>query len=156
MISSETLILLRPDCLPWSHKLTTKSKNKLQTALNLLQQALAETDRQDALNAIERATEAIEPLEIIEIEELLPTNTSLEAWEIDDFDRFFSLKHVQATEPAICLVASLLMGYRALLQLDSCILFESNYPKIETQKSGFTSCVKLFARVFDLHLEEIP
>lgn len=156
MISSETLILLRPDCLPWSHKLTTKSKDKLQTALNLLQQALAATERQDALNAIDRAIEAIEPIEIIEIEEIIPTNISLEAWEIDDFDQFFSLKHVQATEPAICLVASLLMGYRALLQLDSCILFESMHLEVETQKSGFQSCLKLLARVFDLHLEEIP
>jgi hypothetical protein len=93
-------------------------------------------------------------VEVIETGETLPTKTSLKTWEIEDFDQFFGLKHVQAREPAECLVASILTAYRAWLELNCCTSLESAKFDVESQKNGFKSCVSLLARVFNLDLEE--
>jgi hypothetical protein len=153
IIFSDTLILLRPDYLPSSHKVN-ESKEKLCTVINLLRQALAESSQQCALTTINLALDILGPVEIIETGETLPTNTSLKTWQIDDFDQFFGLKHVQARDPAECLVASILTAYRALLELNSCTSHESANLVVESQKNGFKSCVSLLARVFNLDLEE--
>jgi hypothetical protein len=93
-------------------------------------------------------------VEVIETGETLPTKTSLKTWEIEDFDQFFGLKHVQAREPAECLVASILTAYRAWLELNRCTSLDSAKLDIESQKNGFKSCVSLLARVFNLDLGE--
>ena len=150
---SDTLILLRPDYLPSSHKVN-ESKEKLCTVINLLRQALAESSQQRALTTINLALDMLGPVEIIETGETLPTNTSLKTWQIEDFDQFFGLKHVQARDPAECLVASILTAYRAWLELNCCTSHESAKLEVESQKNGFKSCVSLLARVFNLDLEE--
>jgi hypothetical protein len=152
MIFSDTLILLRPDYLPSSHKVN-ESKDKLCTVINLLRQALAETSQQ-LLSLLSTSLRHTRPSGIIETGETLPTNTSLKTWQIEDFDQFFGLKHVQAREPAECLVASVLTAYRAWLELNCCTSLESAKLEVESQKNGFKSCVSLLARVFNLDLEE--
>jgi hypothetical protein len=152
MILSDTLILLRPDYLPSTHKVN-ESKDKLCTVINLLRQALAETSQQDALTTINLALDILGSVEVIEAGETSPTTTSLKTWQIEDFDQFFGLKHVQATEPAECLVASVLVAYRAWLELNCGSLLESENLQVESQKNGFKSCVSLLARVFNLDLE---
>jgi len=152
MIFSDTLILLRPEYLHSSYKVND-SKDKLSTVINLLRQALAETSQQPALTTINLALDILGPVEIIETGETLPTNTSLKTWQIEDFDQFFGLKHVQAREPAECLVASILTAYRAWLELNRCTSHESANLEVESQKNGFKSCVNLLARVFNLDLE---
>ena len=153
MIFSDTLILLQPDYLPSSHKVN-KSKDKLCTVINLLRQALAETSQQDALTTINQALDILGPVEVIETGETLPTNTSLKTWQIEDFDQFFDLKHVQAREPAECLVASILTAYRAWLELNCCTSLDSTKLEVDSQKNGFKSCVSLLVRVFNLNLGE--
>jgi hypothetical protein len=153
IIFSDTLILLRPDYLPSSHKVN-ESKEKLCTVINLLRQALAESSQQRALTTINLALDILGPVEIIEAGETLPTNTSLKTWQIEDFDQFFGLKHVQTRDPAECLVASILTAYRAWLELNCCTSHESAELEVESQKNGFKSCVSLLARVFNLDLEE--
>lgn len=153
MIFSDTLILLRPDYLPSSHKVN-ESKDKLYTVIHLLCQALAETSHQSALTTINLALDILGPVEVIETGENLPTNTSLKTWEIEDFDQFFGLNHVQAREPAECLVASILTAYRAWLELNRCTSLESAKLDVESHKNGFKSAVSLLARVFNVDLEE--
>lgn len=153
MTLSDTIILLRPDYLPSSHKVN-ESQEKLCTVINLLRQALAETSQQRAITTINLALDILGPVEVIETRETLPTNTSLKTWQIDDFDQFFGLKHVQAREPAECLVASVLTAYRAWLELNGSTSLESAKLEVESQKNGFKSCVSLLARVFNLDLEE--
>lgn len=153
IIFSDTLILLRPDYLPSSHKVN-ESKENFCTVINLLRQALAESSQQRALTTINLALDMLGPVEIIETGETLPTNTSLKTWQIEDFDQFFRLKHVQARAPAECLVASILTAYRAWLELNCCTSHESAKLEVESQKNGFKSCVNLLARVFNLDLEE--
>jgi len=153
MIFSDTLILLRPDYLPSSYKVN-ESKDKLCTVINLLRQALAETSQQSALTTINLALDILGPVEVIETGETLPTNTSLKTWQIEDFDQFFGLKHVQAREPAECLVASVLIAYRAWLELNYCTSLQAAKWEVESQENGFKSCVSLLIRVFNLNLEE--
>jgi hypothetical protein len=152
MILSDTLILLRPDYLPSSHKVN-ESKDKLCTVIHLLRKAVGETSQQDALTTINLALDILGPVEVIETGETPPSNTSLKTWQIEDFDQFFGLKHVQAKEPAECLVASVLAAYRAWLELNCGSSLESENLQVESQKNGFTSCVSLLARVFNLDLE---
>lgn len=152
---SEILILLRPDYLFMSYQVS-KSKDKLCTIFNLLQQALDETSDQNALSTLKQAIEILGPVEVIETREILPTNTSLEQWEIDDFNQFFALKHVQARDPAECLIASVLTAYCALLELNCCTSLESAKLELESQKIGFKSCVNLLIRVFNLCSEVKP
>jgi hypothetical protein len=152
MILSDTLILLRPDYLPSSHKVN-ESKDKLCTVIHLLRKAVGETSQQDALTTINLALDILGPVEVIETGETPPSNTSLKTWQIEDFDQFFGLKHVQAKEPAECLVASVLAAYRAWLELNCSSSLESEKLQVESQKNGFTSCVSLLARVFNLDLE---
>ena len=152
MILSDTLILLRPDYLPSSHKVN-ESKDKLCTVIHLLRKAVGETSQQDALTTINLALDILGPVEVIENGETPPSNTSLKTWQIEDFDQFFGLKHVQAKEAAECLVASVLAAYRAWLELNCCSSLESENLQVESQKNGFTSCVSLLARVFNLDLE---
>lgn len=152
---SEILILLRPDYLFMSYQVS-KSKDKLCKVFNLLQQALDETSDQNALSTLKQAIEILGPVEIIETAEILPTNTSLEQWEIDDFNQFFALKHVQAKDPAECLIASVLTAYCALLELNCCTSLESAKLELESQKIGFKSCVNLLIRVFNLCSEVKP
>ncbi len=155
MVPSETLILLRPDHLPEIHEVN-QSKSELCIALNLLQQALDEPSHQCALMLVNQALELLAPIEIMEPGEIFTTNTTLKAWETEDFDQFFNLKHVQARDPALCSVRSLLIAYRALLELSCSILFEAAHSEVETLKSGFRNCVSLWTRAFKLDLKEKP
>ncbi len=153
-IVSEILILLRPDSLSRNYQVSG-SKDKLCTVLNLLQEALNESSDQHALIAVNQAIEILGPVEVINPGEILPTNTFLKQWEIDDFNQFFALKHVLAKEPANCLLTSVLTTYRALLELKCYTSLESSVKlKLENQKIGFKSCVNLLVRIFSLSLEE--
>lgn len=148
----ETLVLLRPEYLLRIPKVS-ESKDKLCTVLNLLQQALDETSHQSALSTVNQALEILGPVEVIESEEILSTNTSLKPWEVDDYDQFFALKHVHAKVPAECLLTSILIAYRALLELSCCNSSNSEEVEIDAQKVGFRSCINLFHKTFDIGLE---
>ena len=146
----ETLVLLRPEYLLRIPKVS--DKDQLCTVLNLLQQALDDSP-QSALITINQALEILGPVEVIETGETLTTNTSLKTWEVDDYDQFFALNHVHARDPARCLLASILIACRALLELICCTSVESGKMDIEAQKIGFKSCVSLFCKTFDIGLE---
>lgn len=151
---SETLVLLRPEDLTSSYQLS-ESRDKLCKILNMLQQALAETSYQQALIIINQALEILGSLNVISTEEKFSTNTSLDPWKIDDYDNFFCLEHMQVEEPAKCLVMSVLIAYQALLKFNLCTALEtSTREKLESQKSGFRSCVNLLSRAFNLSLED--
>lgn len=148
MILSDTLILIRPDCLLTTYQLGD-SKDNLYVALKLFQKALDEHSYSNALLTINQALEILEPLEIIE-SNIANSNTGLKQWEIDDFDNFFGLKHIEAENPANCLVSSLIKGYQTLLKLSNVSDCESYKFHIEAQKNGLRTCLELFFRVFDL------
>ena len=156
MKPSKTFLLLQPNCLSWSYK-TNEFEDTLCTGLNLLQQALDESSYERSLITVNKALEILGSVEVIETENI-HTNNFLEPWEIEDYDRFFGLKHIQAKNPAKCLVVSLLRAYQVWLELNCCAPPEltKSVKELESQKAGFKNCVSLFSRAFNLRLEETP
>lgn len=156
MKHSKTFFLLQPNCLSWNYK-TNEFEDTLRTGLNLLQQALNESSYERSLITVNKALEILGSVEIIETEDI-HTNNFLKPWEVKDYDQFFGLKHVQAKNPAKCLVVSLLKAYQVWLELNCCtsLKLTKSVKELESKKTGFKNCVSLFSRALNLRLEEIP
>jgi len=147
---AENFFLIRPELLSSTYALSISSQEKLSRVLQIFLGALAETSDEKALQKLDRALEILEPLNAIEPDKINSTHNGLQAWEIQEYDNFFGLSHVQTKQPADCLLASIILAYRTLLELnirDSTIPEHSN---IETLKIGFKSSAKLLMRTFNL------
>jgi len=150
----ERLYLLAPWDLPIEQQLSEANEVKLRQALTQLLHALdRSSDDQEALNIINQE------LAHLDISHVFPasvssTQTALKPWEVEDFNNYFKLMHVQTKEPAVCIVWSLLTAYQTFLTLDeSDSEFDST--QVEYLKEGFRCYAYLLARVFNLSLEEI-
>ena len=153
----KTILLLQPNCFAtWSYEVN-EHQQILCRGLNLLQQAIAESSYQSTLAIVDEAFETLGSVEIIDSEEI-HTTKSLEPWEIEDYDNFFGLMHIQARYPPKCLVTSLLTVYQVWLELNRKTLIESVElaKELKTQQIGFKNCVNLLAKSSILSLEEIP
>lgn len=154
MFLEEKLLLLIPDRLLSIHQHDKLQEIKLSGVLSLLHTAILETSLESALTTIEEAMKILEPLEVNKCSEVLDTNVLLEFWEIEDFDTFFQIEHVETQEPTACLLMSILTAYKTWIQLvinnDSAMAAQ----ELEIQKQGFKSCANLLARIFNVSLEK--
>lgn len=148
------LYLLVPWDLPIEQQLSETEQFKLHQALKQLLQALVQVSDQEALAIINQE------LANLDLGNVLPahissTTTPLKPWEVEDFDNYFNVSHVQTQEPAVCVVWSLLTSYQIFLTL-SLSDYGSNFDptQIELLKEGFRTYVYLLERVFNLCLEE--
>lgn len=146
------LYLLLPWDLPIEQQLSEDNQVKLRQALKQLLKALMQTSDGDALATINQE------LANLDIGNVFPasvssTKTPLKAWEVEDFDNYFNVMHVQTEEPAICVVWSLLTAYQLFLTLNR---YGSNFDptQVALLKKGFKTYAYLLERVFDLRLEE--
>ncbi|MEA5552708.1 hypothetical protein VB713_17330 [Anabaena cylindrica UHCC 0172] len=147
------LHLLVPWDLPIEQELNEVDKTKLYKALNQLLLALKQPGNIEALITINQALVNLEITDVITAE-ISSTETSLKTVEVEDFDNYFGVMHIESQEPAICLVRSLLLAYRNFLELSQ--NFDDFDPiYIEMQKRGFETYTYLLSRVFSLCLEEI-
>ncbi|MGM3307000.1 hypothetical protein ACSQ6I_13690 [Anabaena sp. WFMT] len=150
---SVQLHLLVPWDLPIEQELNEVDKTKLYEALNQLLLALKQPGVQEALIIVNQALANLEITDVITAE-ISSTETSLKTVEVEDFDNYFGVMHIQTQEPAICLVRSLLLVYRNFLELSQ--NFDDFDPiHIEMQKKGFETYTYLLSRVFSLCLEKI-
>lgn len=146
------LYLLVPWDLPIQEQLNEANKAKLCQALKQLLQALEQASDREALATINQE------LANLDISNIFPapvssTKTPLKPWEVEDFDNYFNVSHVQTQEPAICVVWSLLTAYQSFLTLNR---YGSNFDpaQVELLKEGFRTYAYLLERVFNLCLEE--
>jgi hypothetical protein len=151
MQDTSQLALLVPWELPIDCKLSNSHQIKLTKALAELLQALADSDVQQSIVTLEKV---IADLEIYEVftTETTSTNTTLKYWEVEDFDIYFHVRHVQTPEPEICLIQGLLLTCQRFLdlsQLDNTLV---DINQIELQREGFKAYIQLIARVFHLNL----
>ena len=111
------LELLTPWELPIKSNLTQNNQIKIQKVLKELLTALTQPNIQQNITIIENM---IMELEIYNVftPEITSTNTNLKYWEIEDFDTYFQVNHVQSTEPEICLVKSLLSTIKTFFCLN--------------------------------------
>ncbi|NJL19905.1 MAG: hypothetical protein HC895_02305 [Leptolyngbyaceae cyanobacterium SM1_3_5] len=140
------LDLLSPWDLPIEQSLSESDRARVGQALQQFLQALHTTD-QEAIELLKTAiselgTSPVSPTEIA------VTKTGLNQQQIDDFDRYFDVHHVQAENAAICLMRSILITYQRSLQLRHKQQFDP--VQIAQEKQGFISYAHLLKRVFNL------
>lgn len=145
------LELLNPAQLPIKQQLTPPTQIKLKKILTELLTALNEPDIQQAMNSLEKAIAELEIYDVFPLE-TISTQTTLKYWEIEDFDTYFHVQHVQSNEPELCLVKSLLSACQTFLYLKQDDL-NLDITQIELQREGFKNYVYLLDRVFQLNLE---
>ncbi|WP_413160452.1 hypothetical protein ACL6C3_18225 [Capilliphycus salinus ALCB114379] len=152
--------------LPWDllteYSLNEGEKVKITQAINYFLSALKQTSVETALTLTDEALETLEAVDNFPAK-LSTTKASLKTWEVEDYDRYFQVNHVQTEQPAFCLLKSVIVASQQflILCLNSQNQPDSNFPKldsnqIEQQKQGFISYAHLLARLFDVQLEDNP
>ncbi|MDB9372681.1 hypothetical protein [Nodularia sphaerocarpa] len=145
------LELLTPWELPIKSNLTQNNQIQIQKVLKELLTALTQPNIQQNITIIENL---IMELEIYDVftPEITSTNTVLKYWEIEEFDTYFQVNHIQTTEPEICLVKSLLATIKTFLCLNQSNV-NLDVTQINLQREGFLTYIYLLGRVFQLELE---
>ena len=147
------LDLLVPWDLPIEQHLSEANQARVGQALNQLLQALSQTSYETALAIIDSLLVQLDTVEISSTQ-VASTKTALKSWEVEDFDRYFGVNHVQTQETALCIVRSLLLAVSRMFLL----LYDQNNhfdpTQVERQKQGYISYVRLLSRVFNISLEE--
>ena len=147
------LYLLMPGNLPIEEQLSSSDKIKIRQVLQNLLQALNELSNYQALDSVNRELANLD-LSNISSAPILSTQTSLNPWEVEDFNQCFGLAHVITDDKSTCLVWGLLVAYKTLLLLEQ-NNSTFNPSLVKDLKEGLKSHVYLLGRVFDLFLEEI-
>ena len=144
------LDLLVPWDIPLDFQLEPIQQKKITKALTILLRSLKETSIEIALQEINLALDCLGEVDISPVE-INQTKTSLKTWEVTDYDDYFQINRVEAKEPALCLVKSLLVNCRAFFLL--CQSDDNLDPiQLDIQKQGFVSYVYLLARNFKLEI----
>ncbi|MEO0405794.1 MAG: hypothetical protein AAF289_00435 [Cyanobacteria bacterium P01_A01_bin.135] len=142
------LRLLTPWKLPLSQQLDPAEKRRVELALRQLLQAL-ELSPEAALMRID---EAIAQLGEVKTQpaDISRTKTALRDWEVEDYDRYFQLHHVQTQQSAACLVQGLLVTCRRFV--DICCQAPHLAPQdVQRQQQGFASYARLLMRTFSIN-----
>ncbi|MEM7061622.1 MAG: hypothetical protein AAF572_00420 [Cyanobacteria bacterium P01_B01_bin.77] len=146
-----TLDLLVPWDIPLEYRLDPATKQQMQTSLQQLLEILKITDNACACSCTEQLLAEL-PRPNAQPAQVKSTKTSLSTDDAEDYDQFFGVRHIQTTEPALCLVRGLLTNCHRFLSL--CVNHPQLSPQhIAQQKQGFVSYIDLLGRVF--YLEEL-
>jgi hypothetical protein len=145
------LCLVAPWDLPIQQQLSDAHCSQLQRSLKQFLKALEQTSYQEAITTINQELVNLDISSVVSLE-LSSTQTKLKPWEVEDFDTYFEISHVQTQETAICMVWSLLVTYHAFLVL-SHQGSDFDPTQVELQRQGFRSYAFLLARVFSLNLK---
>jgi len=106
--SPTSLELLIPWELPLDQHLSPDDRVHIDRALRQLLQALENSSLQETLSRINQALEELGEIDT-QPASIRSTKTSLKAWEVEDYDRYFQIRHVRTEQSAICLVQGLLV-----------------------------------------------
>jgi hypothetical protein len=140
-----TLELLVPWDLPIASGL--ESDRQPRAALLQLLQALETDDMEQALQWVSQAIATLDPIATIPAQ-VETTKLSLKYWEIEDFDTFFKVDHVQTNQPISAVVKGLLLASYVFLQTIHLPL-PANDIYINQQRLGFAAYAQLLLRILD-------
>ncbi len=148
-----TLDLLSPWALAPELPLAAEHRAPVLRALGDLLRAL-DAPAPEALALIELALaglpdDAPQPLELQE------TDTPLSAGEVQDYDRYFGLRHVESAAPGVCLLRSLLVMSRAFVSLCAGTAGLDEHA-IAAQKEGLRCQAGVISRVLGLGSDAVP
>ncbi|MHC5762953.1 hypothetical protein [Nostoc sp.] len=147
------LYLLVPWNLPIEEQLSESDQVKIRQLLKHLLQALDELSHRKSLAIINQQLANLD-VSNISPASISSTETSLEPWEIEDFNRCFKATYVTTKDKGVCIVWGLLIVYKTLLILDEDGK-KFDPVRVKDLKEGLKSYVYLLGRVFSLSLEEI-
>ena len=148
---ANTLDLLVPWDISLEYLLHDAEKQQINHILQQLLHALKSSNSFQASAQIEQllATLSVPNTQPAQVKS---TKTSLSTDDVDDYDQYFGVNHVQTDETALCLVRGLLINCHRFIAL--CHQNPQLSPEhINQQKQGFISYIHLLARVF--YLEEL-
>lgn len=143
-----TLDLMVPWDLPLECHLDELQKQQIQESFRKLLRVLQSPHYDQASTQI---AQILADLDVpnTQVAELETTRTSLSTAEVDDYDQYFGVHHVQTQETGLCLVRGLLATCHRFMVL--CHQNAHLSPThIAQQKQGFISYIYLLARVFNL------
>lgn len=148
-----TLDLLSPWALAPELSLAAAHRAPVRSALDTLLSAL-DAPAGEALALIERALSGL-PDDTPRPLELRSTDTPLSADEVQDYDRYFGLRHVESAAPGVCLVRSLLVMSRAFVLLCAGTAGLDEHA-IAAQKEGLRCQAGVISRVLGLGGDAVP
>lgn len=146
----DLLQLLNPWELPQSLDLEPSEQALVASALQKALEALNQTDDRRALATIETALKSLGSINGLTLP-IENSKTSLQAWEIEDYDRFFKIQHVETDTPELCIIQGFLLVIQSFLSLSLENEHLSEQDLIQ-QRQGFIIYANLLARVFNLTL----
>ncbi|MEM9007594.1 MAG: hypothetical protein AAGE59_29235 [Cyanobacteria bacterium P01_F01_bin.86] len=146
------LELLVPWELPLDQHLSDNDKTKVDQALRLLLDALAESSPQQSLLTTSQALAVLGDIETQKVD-IESTKTALKSWEVEDYDLYFQIRHVHTQQSAICLVRGLLLACQRFMEICSQTPW-LDIQQVQLQKRGFISYIHLLIRTFDLDKPE--
>ncbi|NJN30675.1 MAG: hypothetical protein HC824_09810 [Synechococcales cyanobacterium RM1_1_8] len=145
--SSISLELVNPWELPLSQSLPSAERLCLDQALQQLLQALENPSLQEALCCIEQALKELGTLDSRPAS-IDSTKTALQAWEVEDYDHYFQICHVDTEQPLFCVVRGLLVTCQRFVEI--CLKIPClDVQQVEQQKQGFISYSQLLRRIVD-------
>lgn len=148
------LELLVPWELPLDQHLSPTDGAQVSLALRQLLKALTQSSPQQALLIIKQTLKELHEIET-QVADIKGTKTTLKAWEVKDYDRYFQIRHVHTQESGICLVKGLLVTCQRFMEI--CLQAPRlDDQQVELQKQGFVSYIQLLIRTFDLDKPESP
>ncbi|MEM6437617.1 MAG: hypothetical protein AAF773_27745 [Cyanobacteria bacterium P01_D01_bin.115] len=150
--SLAVLELLIPWDLPLEQHLSPTDKSLIDQALRQLLQALAQPSPQAALISISQALTALGEVDT-QTASIQSTQTSLKAWEVEDYDRYFQIRHVHTEQSALCLVRGLLLTCQKFFEIYIQTPWLDAH-QVKQQQQGFISYTQLLQRTFGLDADQ--
>lgn len=146
-VEAAQLYLLPPLALPTSVRLDEAAKAQMQATLQVLLQALADPDVDLSLALIEQAMVNLGALEVEPIA-LADTQTKLPLWEVEDYDHYFQVSHVQSAHSDRCLLHGLLTTCHRFFHMLRQPGPDFSAAQVDLSRSGFVSYAQLLQRVY--------
>jgi hypothetical protein len=127
------------------------AKQKIQTTIHQLRQALEEPDITTSLCLIEQAISSLDeiPVEAITHDE---TQTKLPLWEVEDYDQYFQVSHIQSTHSDRCLLYGLLTTCHRFFQMLQQDIAAFSPEQVARSRDGFASYAQLLQRVYQCEI----
>jgi hypothetical protein len=146
--SARHLYLLPPTDLPIQLNLNQAVQTQIQTAMQQLYQALEATNITTSLGLIDQAMFSLGdiPIEAIADDQ---TQTKLPLWEVEDYDQYFQVSHIQSAHSDRCLLYGLLTTCHRFFHM-----LQQGHPgfspeQVARSRDGFISYAQLLQRVYN-------
>ena len=144
----QVLDLVAPWNLPLALDLGDREREAVAATLTELDAELA--SEQPRSQALEKLIERF-PTPTVQRHSITDTKSNLTSEDVESYDRYFEVRHVDTESPALSIVRSLLMTCHSFLSLrETGFSFDSE--QVALQTTGFREHARLIARICGIAL----